>query len=150
MADSQIGQLAISGDSPAGFTLDRTARTVSWTPSDGQNGTYTVRVQGSAGGGSLVSETVFSLRVADNVPPRTVFYLPSEQAITKGDAWADEGVVCEDDVDTPRHILAASAPDTDVAGAHTLTYECTDSFGLEAEPATRILNVVSPDTAPRP
>ncbi len=145
LAGSQKGHLTLSGNIPVGFTLDRNDRALYWMPSDGQAGSYTVRVTGSANNGGVLSETILGLSVSENVPPEIVFYLSANQTINLGVTYQDRGVVCEDDVDEPRQIFARAAPNTDIAGVHTLVYECTDSFGLRAVPAERTLTVVDPN-----
>ncbi len=146
LGSSQKGHLTLSGNIPVGFTLDRNDRTLYWMPSDGQAGSYTVRVTGSANNGAtILSETILDLSVSENVPPKIVFYLSATQTINLGEDYRDRGVVCEDDVDESRQIFARAAPNTDIAGVHTLIYECTDSFGHRAVPAKRILTVVDPN-----
>ena len=146
LPSAQKGHLVLSGDVPVGFTLDRNSRTVSWTPDD--TGEWTVRVIGYGSGSNILSETILNLDVVANENPVIVFYVSAEQTITVGDTWADEGVVCEDDADEPKLLQADAAPNTAVAGVHTLTYTCTDSFGLKAVPAIRTLTVVDTTITP--
>ena len=109
--------------------------TTTGTVNTSMPGTYTITYTCTDGSGNAAydSRTVL-VRAAeaadDTTPPRIDITGESRVRLHVGDAYAEQGARCVDDVDGTREAtIQKSTVDTSSAGSYIVIYECADSSG---------------------
>ena len=109
--------------------------TTTGTVNTSMPGTYTITYTCTDGSGNAAydSRTVL-VRAAeaadDTTPPRIDITGESRVRLHVGDAYAEQGARCVDDVDVTREAtIQKSTVDTSSAGSYIVIYECADSSG---------------------
>ena len=89
-------------------------------------------------------------RVSDTTSPFITLNGHATVTITVGEAYDEQGAVCDDDVDPDKAAaVGGDAVDTGTPGVYVITYSCTDAAGNPAAQMSRTVNVVAvPDTTP--
>lgn len=100
-----------------------------------------------------VQSAVAPAPAPDVAPPSLTLHGSSAVTFRVGDVWSDPGAECIDTlvgiagrIRTPLRVRASGAPPDGVlqaAATYSVKYECTDSAGNRASPATRIVQVVA-------
>ncbi|MBE1286482.1 MAG: DUF5011 domain-containing protein [Alteromonadaceae bacterium] len=113
-------------------------------------GTYTVTYSISDSSGNAAQQQVRSVQVVDNVAPAITLNGPSTVTIEVGSDYSDAGATSLDNVDGIVTPNSASTVNTNIPGTYTITFSMTDSSGNVAQPVTRTVIVVSPNTVIEP
>lgn len=97
---------------------------------------------GGAGGGHS----------SQNTYPIITLTGSAEITITKGDTYTDAGATASDTEDggITANIVKTGTVDTTTAGTYTISYNVTDSGGLQATTVTRTVIVENPPLPPKP
>ena len=150
-ADTTPPTINISGDNPLTITVGSTYEDAGATCTDETDGTLTPTIAGTvdtdrpgtytitytctdgSGNAAYDSRTVL-VRAAeaadDTTPPRIDITGESRVRLHVGDAYAEQGARCVDDVDGTREAtIQKSTVDTSSAGSYIVIYECADSSG---------------------
>ena len=150
-ADTTPPTINISGDNPLTITVGSTYEDAGATCTDETDGTLTPTIAGTvdtdrpgtytitytctdgSGNAAYDSRTVL-VRAAeaadDTTPPRIDITGESRVRLHVGDAYAEQGATCTDDVDETREAtIQKSTVDTSSAGSYIVIYECADSSG---------------------
>ena len=86
-----------------------------------------------------------TINVIDVTVPVITMLGTSPVTVQYGDIYTDAGATASDDVDmdiTSKIVTVGASVDTHVLGAHTVSYDVTDSSGNPATTITRTVNVV--------
>ena len=115
----------------------------------GSIGTYSVvySCTDDAGNESTVTRTV---RVVDDTPPVITLTGDAAVTITVGEAYDEQGAVCDDGVDPDKAAtVGGDTVDTGTPGVYVITYDCRDASDNDAVQVSRTVNVeAAPDTTP--
>ena len=96
-----------------------------------------------------VTRTVNVVAAADTIPPSITLNGPDPVEVIINGAYNEQNARCTDNVDAEKVAdVDSSAVDTNVVGAYTVYYDCTDAAGNTATQVTRTVNVVATDTTP--
>ena len=112
---------------------------------------YRVNVTSTGGFGTDNHRTVdVTVRVLDTTPPVITLTGDAAVTITVGDAYNEQGAVCDDDVDPDKAAtVGGDTVDTGTAATYAVTYDCTDSSNNAATQVTRTVIVrETADTTP--
>ena len=118
-----------------------------------QAGEYTVTYSCTDAAGNdaaPVSRTVNVEAAPDTTPPVITLTGDAAVTITVGDAYNEQGAVCDDDVDPDKAAtVGGDTVDTGTAATYAVTYDCTDSSNNAATQVTRTVIVrETADTTP--
>lgn len=79
---------------------------------------------------------------AFNVQPELSLTGSSSITLSVGDTYTEQGATCTDTEDASISVtIGGDVVDTSTAGIYTVTYDCTDSGGIEADQITRTVRV---------
>jgi len=89
----------------------------------------------------------------DTTPPEITLIGKHPLTIPIGTPYVDAGATCEDDVDgdiSEQIVIGGDTVDTSTLGDYTVTYDCADSSGNEAEQEYRDVEVEDPNVGVPP
>ena len=104
-------------------------------------------IDASGNSAATVSRAVTVIE-PDKIPP-IITVDPPAVSVVLNDTYTDMGATCEDETDkSPELMINDTAVNTAVLGNYTVTYTCTDASGNPAQPQSRTVTVIAPDTNP--
>ena len=161
VVDTTVPEITLNGNNPETVEVGSTytdagaivtdnydtglSTTVTGTINTAVVGVYILTYNAVDSSGNAAISKTRTVNVVDTNTPIITLSGSSSVTIEAGSVYTDAGATAQDNIDgdlTSSIVIGGLPVDTNILGAHTITYDVTDSNGNAAIQVTRIVNVV--------